>query len=192
MTSEVGCPTIAVDPIVKSAGTKRERDKAVILAVVKRFGPVSRVAIHQLTHLRANTISLLTRELLREGRLLEAGLSDNPLGRKQVLLRLNENLGYMVGVEFDAEFVIAGAMDLHPRILSEVREATVLSAGVVESSSGTSPFTSTDSVSWPTSSMKSRRMDCPSLSAMPARVTGRKPSLRAMTRYSPLGSSGTV
>ena len=115
---------------MKSAGTKRERDKAVILAVVKRFGPVSRVAIHQLTHLRANTISLLTRELLREGWLLEAGLSDNPLGRKQVLLRLNENLGYMVGVEFDAEFVIAVAMDLHPRILSKVREATVLSAGV--------------------------------------------------------------
>jgi N-acetylglucosamine repressor len=115
---------------MKSAGTKRERDKVVILAVAKRFGPLSRVAINRLTHLRANTISLLTRELLQEGRLVEAGLSDNPLGRKQVLLRLNEDRGYIVGVEFDAEFVIAVAMDLHPRILSVVREATVLDAGV--------------------------------------------------------------
>jgi len=115
---------------MKCAGTKRERDKAVILAVARRFGPLSRVAMHQLTRLRANTISLLTRELLREGRLLEAGLSDNPLGRKQVLLRLNEDLGYLVGLEFDAEFVIAVAMDLYPRILHMVREPAYLGGGV--------------------------------------------------------------
>jgi N-acetylglucosamine repressor len=115
---------------MKSAGTKRERDKAVILAVAKRLGPLSRVAIHRLTQLRANTISTLTRELLSEGRLLEAGLSDNPVGRKQVLLQLNHERGCMLAVEFDADVVIAVAMDLHPRILSVVREATVLDGGV--------------------------------------------------------------
>ena len=85
---------------MKDVSLKIERDKAVILDVVRRFGPVSRVGIHDLTKLRPGTISKLVRELLRDHKLLEVGPSDNPTGRKQVLLRLNQNSGSIVAVEF--------------------------------------------------------------------------------------------
>lgn len=116
----------------KHARTKYERDKSVILAVLRRFGPLSRVEIARLTRLRANTVSTLTRELLAENYILEAGPSDNPVGRKQILLRLNERRGFVLGIEFDAENVIAAAMDLHPEIQSTVREHTRLDGGVTE------------------------------------------------------------
>lgn len=104
--------------------TQKERDKAVIVNVIRNFGPLSRVRIHELTNIRTSTISQLTKELLEEGRLQVEGLSDNPTGRKQVLLRIHEEQGYLLGLEFDSEVVLAGVMDLAPRIHALVKEPT--------------------------------------------------------------------
>jgi glucokinase-like ROK family protein len=115
---------------MKHAATKSERDKHVIQAALWRFGPLSRVEIHKLTRLRPNTISTLVRELLNEGCLVEAGPSNNPMGRKQILLRLNQENSFLAAVELDDEMVIASALDLSPRIISSVREPTDLTGGV--------------------------------------------------------------
>jgi predicted NBD/HSP70 family sugar kinase len=108
---------------------KSQRDKHLIEALVYQQGPISRVGIHALTNLRRSTISLLTRQLLTEGKLIEAGPSDNPLGRKQILLELNRKFGFLVGVEFDDEQVTAGVMDLQPSMTRVISEATDLSHG---------------------------------------------------------------
>ncbi len=115
---------------MKSVRAKSERDKHVVEAVVRRFGPLSRAKIHELTHIRPSATSQIVRELLREGRLLEAGVDSGHLGRKGVLLQLNEQYQHLVGVEFDDEQVVAGVTDLHPRITHLWREATLLSEGV--------------------------------------------------------------
>jgi predicted NBD/HSP70 family sugar kinase len=112
-----------------SAPKKGQRDKRLIEALVYREGAVSRVGIHTLTRLRRSTISSLTRQLIDEGKLIEAGPSDNPLGRKQILLKLNHKFGYLVGVEFDDEQVTAGVMDLEPSVIRMITEKTDLSHG---------------------------------------------------------------
>jgi N-acetylglucosamine repressor len=115
---------------MKHVTTKTERDKLVVEAVVRRFGPVSRSDVHEFTDLQQSEISRLVRELLQERRLLEAGRADNPLGRKQVLLRFNEDHGFVAGVGFDDENVLASVMNLYPRVKTQVREATELRRGV--------------------------------------------------------------
>ena len=114
---------------MKVAASKRERDRAVILDVVRRFGPLSRVQIHQLTRLRPSTISALVRGLLEENRLREVGFSDNPLGRKRILLSLNEEHSLVAAVEFDAEMVLAAVLDLGARIKHSLKEASYLAGG---------------------------------------------------------------
>jgi N-acetylglucosamine repressor len=109
--------------------SQRDRDKAVILNVLRNFGPISRVEIHRLTHLRHSVISSLTKELISEGKVAEAGASDNRLGRKQTLLRLNTDSGVVLAIEFDAENVVAAVVDLNPRICSLVKEPTDLGNG---------------------------------------------------------------
>lgn len=115
---------------MKYVKTTSERNKQIIQFVVRQFGPASRVKIHDLTHLRLSTISSLVRELLNEGWLVEDGRCDNPMGRKQVLLRFNPEHSFVVGVEFDDEMVIAANMDLSPRRRSIVKEATYLNGGM--------------------------------------------------------------
>jgi N-acetylglucosamine repressor len=108
---------------------KSEWDKQVVEAVVRRFGPISRSKIHELTQLRASATSQIVRQLLREGRLVEDGVEQGRLGRKGALLRLQEQFRHVVGVEFDDEFVSAGVTDLHPHIKHLVTEPTHLSDG---------------------------------------------------------------
>jgi len=115
---------------MKYVSKKSERDEQVVEHVVRHFGPLSRVAIHKLTKLRLNTISSLVRNLINEGRLVEAGRSDNPMGRKQILLRLNEDHSFVVGVEFDDEHVIASVLNLSLKMKSTVKERTHLEGGL--------------------------------------------------------------
>jgi predicted NBD/HSP70 family sugar kinase len=106
------------------------QDKHFIEVLIRNHGPISRVGIYKMTQLRRSTISLLTRQLLSEGKLVEVGRSDNPLGRKQVLLQLNPKFKFVVGVEFDDEQVTAGIMDMEPAVIHLISEPTDLSNGV--------------------------------------------------------------
>jgi predicted NBD/HSP70 family sugar kinase len=115
---------------MKHVMTKTERDKAVIQAVIRNFGPLSRVRVNELTHLRRTTISQLVAELLSEGKLVVDGPADNPLGRKQIRLRLNEEWGSVIGIDFDPDLVVAAVMDLRPRIRAAVKEVTCLGGGI--------------------------------------------------------------
>ncbi|MGH9395530.1 MAG: ROK family protein [Terriglobia bacterium] len=114
---------------MKHVASKSQRDKQVIEAVVRRFGPLSRSEIHDFTSLQQSEISRLVRELLDEQKLIEAGRGENPMGRKQVLLRFNEDHQFIVGVGFDDETVLASVMNLFPRMKSEVQETTEMRAG---------------------------------------------------------------
>jgi predicted NBD/HSP70 family sugar kinase len=114
---------------MKQVMRKSAHDKHVTEAVVRRFGPISRVGIYELTKIRRTTISLITRELLDEGRLIVVGRSNNPLGRKQVLLQLNPEFGFIVGIEFDDKQVVAGILNLQPKVKYSISEPTNLGEG---------------------------------------------------------------
>src|SRR5437870_6617023 len=106
---------------MKHCKTQRERDLLVIEALLRKLGPLSQVEIHDLTHFQRSAISGLVRDLLKQERLVEAGRSNNSRGRKQVLLRLNEEHGFVLGIGFDDEAVLAAVMNLHLRIMSTSR-----------------------------------------------------------------------
>src|ERR1700758_3129654 len=108
---------------------KTLQDKHLIEVLVRNQGPISRVEIFQQTKMRRSTISLLTRQLLSEGKLVEVGFSNNPLGRKQILLNHNPKFGFVVGIEFDDKSLTAGVMDLETEILHSFKEPTNVAHG---------------------------------------------------------------
>src|SRR5215510_12413163 len=114
---------------MKHCKSQRERDLLVIEALLRKLGPLSQVEIHELTHFQPSAISGLVRDLLNQERVVEAGRSNNARGRKQVLLRLNEERGFVLGIGFDDEAVLAAVMNLHLRIVSMTRETTRLDSG---------------------------------------------------------------
>jgi predicted NBD/HSP70 family sugar kinase len=108
---------------------KAERDRHVVEAIVRRFGPISRAKIHELSQIRLSATSTLVRSLLEEGRLAECGVEESAVGRKSALLRLNESYGSVIGIEFDDESLSVGVSDLHPQIRHLVTEPVQLDGG---------------------------------------------------------------
>ncbi len=114
---------------MKHVTEKKKRDRAVIEALVRRYGPISRAQIRELTHLRWSVVSPLVRELLEEQKLLEVGRSSNPMGRKQTLLQLNEEHGFILALAFDPETVAAAVTNLRPNVRHKVTQATRVDKG---------------------------------------------------------------
>lgn len=110
--------------------SKPHRDRLLIQATAWDSGPLSRVDLHHSTRLRPSTISLIVRRLLDEGKLLEAGRGDNPKGRKQNLLRLNEEFGSILALEFDDEKITASIIDLYMQIKASITQQTILDQGM--------------------------------------------------------------
>jgi hypothetical protein len=95
---------------------KSERDEHLVEYVVRRFGPISRARIHELTQIRPSATSQIVRHLLDEGRLLEDGVENGRLGRKGALLRINEESRIVAVLQFDDEAITAGIANLRPTI----------------------------------------------------------------------------
>jgi hypothetical protein len=73
-----------------------------VMDAIRRFGPVSRVEISQLTELSSTTVSAITAALL-DDRLIIAlqvgAVRDAGRGRPRVMLKLNPDAAYVVGVK---------------------------------------------------------------------------------------------
>lgn len=74
-------------------------NRNVVLNLVKSAGPISRSDIAQRSGLSPATITNLTAEFIAEGRIHEMGSGESVRGRPPILLRLNTQAGYVVGVK---------------------------------------------------------------------------------------------
>src|SRR5436189_754424 len=120
------CEPMGQNRIVQA---KSERDEHIVEYVVRRFGPISRARIHELTQIRPSATSQIVRHLLDEGRLLEAGVENGHLGRKGALLRINEDSRNIAALQFDDETITAGVANLSPTIKKTCTAPTPLDGG---------------------------------------------------------------
>jgi predicted NBD/HSP70 family sugar kinase len=91
----------------------RRGNRAVLLRALYFHGPASRQDLARLTGLSAATVSNVTAELLAEGVLVDAGQVDSDGGRPRVLLRVNPEFGYVIGVDVGETWVHVELFDLN-------------------------------------------------------------------------------
>ncbi|GAA1795332.1 ROK family transcriptional regulator [Luedemannella flava] len=77
----------------------RRRNRSVLLTTLFKDGPLSRLELSQVTGLSTATVSTVTADLLADGLVAEAGQVESAGGRPRVLLRLNPEYGYLIGVD---------------------------------------------------------------------------------------------
>lgn len=89
-----------------------------ILNLIKTRGPISRARVAELVGLVPATVSAISRELLESGLVREVGAGDSRGGRKPILLELNAQGGYTVGVKLTETEAIAALTDLDANLLA--------------------------------------------------------------------------
>ncbi|NOX44245.1 MAG: ROK family transcriptional regulator, partial [Caldiserica bacterium] len=100
----------------------RHHNRALIVDLLRRKGPLSRAELSRLTGLAPSALSRLSAALISEGLVRELGKTPSPTGRPPILLGLNPEYASSVGVKIEAQRVLAARVDL----LGRVREETTV------------------------------------------------------------------
>lgn len=104
----------------KNMADLRKSNRARVLEVLFRHGPISRAEISEITGLTPPAVTALANELIGEGLLAEAGLEDGKatVGRKRIKLQLIADSMVAVGVEIGIKHLSLGLVDLNGRIFN--------------------------------------------------------------------------
>ena len=106
--------------MTKSSQIQKRQDarKAKIVDIVRRTPNASRTMIQKITHLSIETTLTLVNELIDDGLLLMAGKKDDgALGRKPVILRINPEGCFSMGIRFNARCVTGAVINLERKPL---------------------------------------------------------------------------
>ncbi len=90
----------------------RRDNRSVLLSALYFDQPCSRLDLSDATGLSAASVSNVIRELIDEGIVAEAGSVDSDGGRPRVLLQINEDYGYVIGVDVGETRVRVELFDL--------------------------------------------------------------------------------
>lgn len=96
----------------------REINQALVLNAIRTHGALSRTDIAQQTGLSLPTISDITAELIETKLLYERSTGVSTGGRKPVLLALNAQAGYAIGIKLTEETLTAVLTDLDATIIA--------------------------------------------------------------------------
>jgi glucokinase-like ROK family protein len=120
----------------------RTINRSTVLNVVKAESPVSRTEIGRLSGLSPATVSEITADLIAEGLIYEKAAGDSTGGRPPILLALNHDAAYVVGLKLAERHISAALTDIEATILSTltmpvtgmtvVERAVAALAGAVE------------------------------------------------------------
>lgn len=100
-------------------------NQSVILETIRRSGDgVSRIELAETTGLSAQTVTNITRRLLEESLISEAGRTINGPGKPRITLRLNADSRYSVGVHLDPAVMTFVLLDLAGDVVARLVKRT--------------------------------------------------------------------
>lgn len=98
----------------------KDINTSTILQIVRTKGPISRAEISKLTGLNPATVSSNVGSLMETGLVRETGIGASSGGRKPMMIELNPDAYYVIGVDMGTTDVSTGITDLEGRIQNKV------------------------------------------------------------------------
>lgn len=100
----------------------RDINRSAVLNLIKTEGAISRAEIARRSGLSPATVSGIVSQLMSEGLVYEKEEGDSRGGRKPILLALNSQGAYVVGIKLMADHAIGALTDLEAEIISQQTE----------------------------------------------------------------------
>ncbi|GAB4188780.1 MAG: ROK family transcriptional regulator [Phycisphaeraceae bacterium] len=100
-------------------------NRRLAVQLLRHHGALSRQQLAQITGLRSSTLTYIVRELLDKQIVRTVGKrKSKSVGKKQVLLEINPNLGWVVGVGIDRDSVTLSCLDAAGKVIEQVNRKT--------------------------------------------------------------------
>ncbi|HID96474.1 MAG TPA: ROK family transcriptional regulator [Candidatus Latescibacteria bacterium] len=118
-----------VSAVVISGREDLTRNTSAVIDIIRRHGPVSRKQIAELTGLSPAALTNIVGNLIDQGLVHEVGLDVSSGGRKPILLQLNPDAGFVVGVDIGSVNLRVGVTDLAGKALAFNQEKSEAESG---------------------------------------------------------------
>lgn len=99
-----------------SRGLIRDINQSLLLNLIQAGSPISRADLARRSSLSPATVSGIINQLVREGLVTEKAAGDSSGGRPPIMLSLNPDAGYVVGVKLTEDNIIAALTDLNAQV----------------------------------------------------------------------------
>ena len=96
-------------------------NRAVIFRTIRDAGTISRAELAKVTGLNPATVTHITRELIEQGLVEEAGLGRSRGGRPPSLLHIRTEAGYVVAVQLERRLIEGMITDLGYKVIAQER-----------------------------------------------------------------------
>lgn len=113
-------------------GTKRlmrDLNVSTIVNLIRHHEPISRAELAERARLGKSTVTGIVNGLIRDGFLVEVGNAEAGVGRPPVLLKLNSQARYTVGVKLAPAAILTALTDLHAQVVQRVEQEIHPEAG---------------------------------------------------------------
>jgi Transcriptional regulator/sugar kinase len=91
-------------------------NRRLVLNIIRKK-PVSRAGIARITGLTRAAVTIIVEEMLNEGLLIESGTGEAEFGRKPILLDINPNCFYAIGLSVTRHGCFTGIIDIKGNLL---------------------------------------------------------------------------
>ena len=92
----------------------------IVLEAIRLYGPLSRIDIARQTNLTAQTVTNITKKLMNAGLIYEADRFQAGRGAPSIMLELNKDAAYSVGLDFDKDHLTGILVDLHGNVRQRI------------------------------------------------------------------------
>ena len=92
-------------------------NRNLVLNLIKSRGPISRTEIARLSGLSQAAVSSIVGSLIEQGLVHEMGAGESTGGRKPLLLRINDQAGFIVGVKLTEQAITSALTDLDANVV---------------------------------------------------------------------------
>lgn len=102
----------------------KRQNRMQVLKILKRLGPTSRIDIANMFKLTRAAVTIITNEMIEQGIIVEVGEYKNtvekaPRGRKKILIDINQNYKFVLGVCIEEDIVSVGLSTLSGLVLDK-------------------------------------------------------------------------
>ena len=105
-------------------------NKIKVLGLIRETGPVSRADLVKKTGLSAPTVTRIVDGLIHDENLVaEVGLGSSSGGRPPLLVKINSEQNYVIGIDLGATFTLGALSNLDGKFINEIKIPTRLESG---------------------------------------------------------------
>lgn len=100
-------------------GRIRKYHYFMLLSLIQKHKRISRTQLANITKMSHTSVGKIIKELINDGLVIEVGQIEGEHGRRAILLEINPNGSYIIGVEVDLNAIKIGIVALNGRVLEK-------------------------------------------------------------------------